>query len=144
MVLWLMTSVALAGSVEIAMSSGGELTVSATEEPVYIPSCRGVIWDLFNPESGVFEPAVVPACDEMKPAIRIDKDGHQFEMDASLPPLPKVGFHVVRPVVVYGVKCAEKLPFPLSKCAEVRTQKGPQTVVRSRGSLAESAPTEPR
>ena len=144
MVLWLLMSIARAGTVEIAASNGGEVMIRAAEESVHVPSCRGVNWDLFNPEIGVFEPAVVPPCEEMKPAILIDKDGRRFQMNATLPPLPKVGFHVVRPVVVYGVKCNEKVPFPLSRCAEIRTKKGPQMVVRSRGSAVEIVPEESR
>ena len=144
MTLWVLMSIALAGGVEIAVSNGGELKVTAAQESVYVPSCRGIIWDLFNPETGVFEPAVVPACNEMKPAIRIDKEGHLFQLTAALPPLPDVGFHVVRPVVVYGLKCNDNAPFPLSECAEVKTQKGPQAVIRSRGAAAEIAPSEQR
>ena len=144
MMLWMVTSIALAGKVEIVVGNGGEVNVSASDKPVYVPACRGILWDLFNPETRLFEPAVVPACDGMKPAIRVDEEGHRFQLNASLPPFPKVGFHVVRPVVVYGLKCAENLPFPLSDCAEIKAEKGPQMVVRTRGSVVEISPSVER
>ena len=80
MMLWTMASIALAGNVEIVVSNGGEVKVTAAEEAVYVPSCRGILWDLFNSETRTFEPAVVPACEGMKPAIRIDKQGHRFQL----------------------------------------------------------------
>ena len=144
MVLWMMTSIALAGNVEIVVRNGGEVKVTAVKEAVYVPSCRGVLWDLFNPETRKFEPATVPACEGMKPAIRIDEEGHHFQLEAALPPLPDVGFHVVRPVVVYGLKCRGKVPFQLSECADIRTETGPQAVIRTRGSVAEISPSSAR
>ena len=144
MVLWMVMSIALAGNVKIAVGNGGEVKVTAAEGSVYVPSCRGVLWDLFNPETRLFEPALVPACEGMKPAIRIDEEGHRFPLNAALPPLPDVGFHVVRPVVVYGLKCSENAPFPLSGCAEVKAETGPQTVVRTRGAVVEISPSAER
>ena len=142
--LWLLTSFALAGNVEIAVSNGGEVKVQAAEEPVYVASCRGILWEIFNVETSVFEPTVAPPCEGMKSAIRIDQEGQTFQLDAVLPPLPDVGFHVVRPVVVYGLKCREKAPFSLSGCAEIKAETGPQVAVRTRGSVIEVAPSDGR
>ena len=133
--MWLLmwVSISFAHGVEIAVSGPGEVLVKAADEPVHVASCRGVVWDLFDPRTKVFEPASAPACEGMKSAIRIDEAGISFQIDAILPPLPSVGFHVVRPVVIYGGKCREKAVFSLAGCASIKTIKGPQMVVRSRG-----------
>jgi len=123
----------MAGDVEIAVSGPGEVLARATGEAVHIPACRGVLWDRFNQETGEFELAQAPVCAGMKDAIRVDDKGRKFAVDAALPALPDVGFHILRPVVVYGTKCAEKAPFPLSKCGDIHVVRGPQMVVRNRG-----------
>ena len=124
---------AMAGEVQIAVSGPGEVLVRASGKAVHVPSCRGVLWDRFNPKSGEFERAQAPVCSGMKDAVEIDSEGRTFTIDVALPPLPEVGFHVVRPVVVYGTKCTEKAPFPLSLCSDVQVVRGPQMVVRNRG-----------
>ena len=130
---WLLGSFVWAGGLEIAVGEAGEVHITAPSEPVHIASCRGVQWELFNPETKVFEPAMTPACEGLKPAFRIDQKGRTFRLDAMLPPLPDVGFHVVRPVVVFGSKCTDNVPFPLADCGDLSSVSGPQMSVRHRG-----------
>ncbi len=131
--MWILGAVALAGGPQIAVSGPGEVRLSAPENPVFVAACRGVQWELFNPNSNDFEPTMVPACEETKPAHQIDANGQLFSLTARLPPLPDVGFHVVRPIVVYGEKCRENVPFSMAGCESVATVFGPQIAVRNRG-----------
>lgn len=131
--IWFLGATALAADVEIAVSGPGEVHVRSTSDVVHVPACRGVLWDRFNPTSGEFEPTSAPVCSGIKDAIRIDIDGRKFHLDVALPTLPDVGFHVVRPAVVYGLKCAGKAPFPLSACRDINVVRGPQMIVRNRG-----------
>ena len=131
--MWIVGSLAMASGPQIAVSGPGEVRVSASDDPIFVAACRGVQWELFNPNTNDFEPAMVSPCEETKPALRIDKTGQLFPLTAMLPPLPSVGFHVVRPVVVYGEKCREKLPFALAGCVGVAAVFGPQMTVRNQG-----------
>ena len=134
--MWLMifSTVVAAQSVEIAVSGPGEITVSALHGSVFVPACRGVSWHRFDPESAAFEPTPAPACGPLTPALKIDSAGQTFTVDVPLPPLPDVGFHMLRPTVVVGMKCKEETPFPLAACSGVESVKGPQVLVRGRGS----------
>ena len=136
--MWMLigVSVALASGVEIVVSRPGAVLVKARSGVVHVPSCRGVSWFLFNPDSGEFEATAASACGPLSPAIRIDEEGREFSVDVPLPALPAVGFHVVRPTVVFGEKCADQTPFPLAKCASLGSMDGPQFVVRNQGSAA--------
>lgn len=137
-------SLSMAQTIEIVVGGPGSVKVRATEQPVHVASCRGVLWDLFDPINMVFEPASAPVCGGMEPAHRIDEKGRSFQLDAALPALPDVGFHVVRPVVVYGVKCRDNAPFSLAGCAEIKSIRGPQMVVRNRGSAVPISQPEQR
>jgi len=134
-------SVALASGVEIAMSGPDAVLVKATSGVVHVPACRGVSWSIFSPDTGKFEATAAPSCGPLSPAIRIDEDGREFLVDVPLPPLPSVGFHILRPTVVFGEKCANEVPFPLAKCARMESVDGPQFVVRNQGVAAVKTPS---
>ena len=132
--MWIVGSVAMGNGPQIVVSGPDEVRVSALDDPIFVASCRGVQWELFNPNTKNFEPAMVPACKETQPAHRIDKTGQLFPLTAMLPPVPEVGFHVVRPIVVYGEKCRENVPFSMAECHNLEVVSGPQMAVRNQGS----------
>jgi hypothetical protein len=140
--IWFWGVMALAADVEIVVGGPGEVHVRSTSGSVHVPACRGVLWDRFNPSSGVFEPAQAPVCPGIKDAIRVDEKGRSFAIDVALPVLPDVGFHIVRPVIVYGSECSDKAPFPLAGCGGVQVVRGPQMVVRNRGAAVVLKPPE--
>jgi hypothetical protein len=140
--IWFWGLVAVAADVEIAVGGPGEVRVRSTSGVVYVPACRGVLWEHFNPVSREFEPAQGPVCSGMKDAIRVDANGRSFSVDVALPALPDVGFHIVRPAVVYGLKCAEKAPFPLAQCGDIQVVRGSPMVLRSRGAAVPVEPSE--
>ena len=131
-VVWMALNAA-AADIEIEVMQGDGVVVKAVSGVVHIPSCRGVTWSLFDAVTGDFRPAHSPGCGSLESAIRVDDAGHSFPVDAQLPPLPDVGFHVLRPTVVYGLKCKDKAPFPIASCAVIESVDGPQFLVRNRG-----------
>lgn len=131
--LLMMLATALASDLEIAVGSPGEVHLKATSGTVHVPACRGLTWDRFDDEKGVFVAVPGETCLALSNAIKIDSDGRSFAVNVRLPPLPETGFHLVRPVVVYGLKCEEETPFPLASCGDFGVVKGPQMVLRSRG-----------
>jgi hypothetical protein len=131
--LLMMLATALAADLEFAVSSPGEVHLKAAADVVHVPACRGVTWDRFDDEKGVFVAVPGETCHALADAIKIDSEGHSFVVNVRLPPLPKEGFHVVRPVVVYGLKCKDETPFPLSACDDFGVVKGPQLILRNRG-----------
>jgi hypothetical protein len=138
MLVWILSVAALAVepiAVEIAVSGPGEVRVRALGEDIFVPACRGVSWSIFNGDSGRFEATAASVCEPLMSAIKIDKSGHLFAIDVVLPPLPGVGFHILRPTLVYGVKCLDETPFPLAQCGQVSAVGGPQLVVRNRGAV---------
>jgi len=138
--MWIGVSVALASEVEIVRSSPDSVLVKAASGVVHVPACRGVSWFLFNSDSGKFEATAASACGAMAPAIRIDEKGQEFAIDVSLPALPSVGFHILRPTVVFGEKCTEQVPFSLAKCADMRSIDGPHLVIRNQGTASVRSP----
>ena len=143
--MWLVIMALNAGAadIEIDVVQGDGVVVKALDGAVHIPSCRGVTWSLFDATNGEFRPAHAPGCGSLEPAIRVDTSGRSFPVDAQLPPLPDVGFHVLRPTVVYGLKCKDKAPFPVASCAAIESVDGPQILVRDRGAAVPVA-TEKR
>lgn len=139
--MWIGMSVAIASGVKIVTSGPDTVLVKAQSGVVHVPSCRGVSWFLFSPDTGTFEATAAPACGPLSPAIRIDEEGREFMIDVPLPALPSVGFHILRPTVVFGEKCTDQVPFPLAKCAQMGSVDGPQFVVRNQGSAAVKVPT---
>ena len=127
------STLAAADGVEIVVSAPGEITVTAKHDVVFVPACRGVSWDLFDPSSETFEPTPAPPCGPLGPAVKVDGEGQRFTVDVPLPPLPSVGFHMLRPTVVVGRKCKDEAAFPVAECVDVRAVKGPQVMVRDRG-----------
>ena len=127
------SALAAAEGVEIAVSGPSEITVTAPQGAVFVPACRGVSWARFDPSTATFEPTPAPPCGPLSPAVKVEAEGHKFKVDVPLPPLPDVGFHMLRPTIVIGRKCKDKLPFPVAECASVQAIDGPQVMVRDRG-----------
>jgi hypothetical protein len=134
--LLMMLATALASDLEIAVGRPGEVHLKAASGIVHVPACRGVTWDRFDDEKGVFVAVPGETCHALSNAIKIDSDGHSFSVNVRLPPLPETGFHMVRPVVVYGLKCKDEAPFPLASCGDFGVVKGPQFVLRNRGLMS--------
>jgi hypothetical protein len=146
MLVWILSVAALAGepvAVEIAVSGPGEVRVRALEGDIFVPACRGVSWSIFNRDSGRFEATLASVSEPLMSAIKIDKGGHLFTIDVALPPLPGVGFHILRPTLVYGLKCLDETPFPLAQCGQISAVDGPQLVVRNRGTVRTLGPVKP-
>lgn len=141
--MWIGVSVALASEVKIVRSSPDSVLVKAESGVVHVPACRGVSWLLFNSDSGKFESTAAPACGAMAPAIRIDEKGQEFTVDVPLPVLPSVGFHILRPTVVFGEKCTDQVPFSLARCTDIQSVSGPQLVIRNQGAASLRGP-DPR
>ena len=127
------STLAAAEDVEIAVSGPSEITVTALQGPVFVPACRGVSWARFDASKGTFEPTPAPPCGPLSPAVKVEAEGHKFTVDVPLPPVPGVGFHMLRPTVVVGQKCKDETPFPVADCVGVRALQGPQVLVRDRG-----------
>lgn len=139
----LMTLAAVASDIEIEVGGGDGVIVKATSQPVFVPACRGVSWARFNDATGRFETTNAETCGALSNAIKVGPEGQTFTVDVPLPPLPKVGFHLVRPTVVYGLKCKEEAPFPLAGCERIGSVDGPQIAVRSRGSAVNESVAKP-
>ncbi len=133
--MWLLLWCLQAGAADVKIDVGqaDSVVVKALGAIVFVPACRGVTWSRFDAEAGKFEPTFATGCGPLTNAIRVDAAGVEFEVDMPLPPLPDVGFHLLRPTVVYGLKCKDETPFPLAKCESIESVDGPQILVRNRG-----------
>ena len=127
------STMAAAEGVEIVVSGPCEITVTAEQDPVFVPACRGVSWVRFDPSSESYKPTPAPPCGPLSPAIKVGAEGRSFKVDVPLPPLPDVGFHMLRPTVVVGEKCKDETPFPVASCVNDRAVEGTQVVVRDSG-----------
>ena len=86
--------------------------VVATGDPVYLPACRGVVWEAFDTESQTFGPISAQPCGPTANAVKIDKDGTELRLDAD----PK-GAQAVRPVLLVALGCVPDKPYPLAGCS---------------------------
>jgi hypothetical protein len=142
--IWIVGMVAIAGQstpVKIVVSGPNEVSVVSTLESVFVPACRGLTWMLFDADSAQFLPTAPKACGALAPAMKVGSQGLKFQVDVALPALPKVGFHLLRPRVVIGLKCKEKAPFPLAECGDIKVVYGPQIMVRNLGAATVSRPS---
>jgi hypothetical protein len=117
------------GPVEITVLSkkaGGRVgvRVAATGDPVFLPACRGVVWEAFDAEAKTFHALTTAPCGPTANAVKIDKDGTELRLDSD----PK-GAQAVRPVLLVAEGCAPDKPFPLAGCARTETVKGPPVMV---------------
>lgn len=127
------STLAAADEIKIVVSGPSEITVTAPQAALFVPACRGVSWVRFEPSTESFEPTPAPACGPLSPAIKVGPQGHVFTVDVPLPPVPDVGFHMLKPTITVGEKCEEERPFPVAGCVAVRAVEGPQVMVRDRG-----------
>ncbi len=91
-------------------------------EDVFLPACRGVVWERFvQPDDGGegrYETLPDAACGPSKPPIKVSKDGVRF----TSPALEGAETVVLRTVAVVGLECSEVLPMPIGGCREVSSQ----------------------
>lgn len=90
-----------------------------TGEEVFLPVCRGIVWERFvQPDgggAGRYVSLTAEPCGASKPPVKVSKDGTEFVA----PPAPGGESMVVRAVAVVGVGCAEDRPMSLGGCASV-------------------------
>lgn len=98
----------------------------ATGEPLWVPACRGLSWEAFDPQSNRYTPLPSPVCGPLQPAIKIDKDGTEFALDVD----PGAA-QAVRAVVVYGQGCKDERPFPMADCKKVASLEGAPAMIRA-------------
>ncbi len=98
--------------------------VVSTGEPVFLPACRGVVWEAFDVSEKAFSPISTAACGPTANVVKIDKDGTELRLDGD----PK-GAQAVRPVLMVALGCAPNKPFPLAGCTQTHTVEGPPVMV---------------
>lgn len=98
--------------------------VVATGDPVFLPACRGVVWEAFDASAKTFSPITTEACGPTAPVVKIDKDGTELRLGAD----PK-GAQAVRPVLLVAQGCAPDKPFPLAGCTKTHAVEGPPIMV---------------
>ena len=95
------------------------VVLRAAEEEVFLPTCRGIVWERFvqaeGSSPGRYVSLVEDACGASKPPIKVPKNGIEFVA----PPHPEGESMVVRAVAVVGVGCASDQPMSLGGCASV-------------------------
>ena len=100
-------------------SNSAVVVLRASAEDVFLPTCRGVVWERFvEPEGsnpGRYVSLVEEACGVSKPPIKVTKDGMEF----IAPPHPEGKSMVVRAVAVIGVGCTSDQPMALGGCSSV-------------------------
>ncbi|MEL6345003.1 MAG: hypothetical protein AAFV53_17930 [Myxococcota bacterium] len=93
---------------------GEAVTLQSTTLPVHIPACRGLIWELRDPDTGRYRPFATAACPPSQPAVLIDRQGLRFEPPADI---PRPG--QARVTALIGVGCRPDRPFPIAGCRSV-------------------------
>jgi len=100
-------------------SNSAVVVLRATEGEVFLPSCRGIVWERFvEPEGsnpGRYVSLVEDACGVSKPPVKVTNDGIEFVA----PPHPEGESMVIRAVAVVGAGCASDQPMSLGGCASV-------------------------
>ena len=110
----------------LAKTVGAEVgvRVAATGDPVFLPACRGVVWESFDSDDQSFAPITTAPCGPTANVVKIDKDGTELRLDAD----PK-GAQAVRAVLLVAQGCAPDKPFPLAGCTQTKTVEGPPVMI---------------
>jgi len=87
---------------------------------VYIPNCRGIIWEFFDESERIYVPQEQEPCDATRPVEMLQQEGTFY----SAPSAGSVQ-QVVRAVFVIGVGCRSDQPIALAECSELSTVIGP-------------------
>ena len=131
--IWAVLLPELAFADEIEEKSPVELEVSregnsasvflrATGDDVFLPACRGVVWERFvQPEDGSegrYESITEDACTSSKAPIKVSKDGVGFSAPASA----EATAGVLRAVVVVGLGCAPDRPMAVGGCSSLHSE----------------------
>ena len=103
--------------------------IRATGEDVFLPACRGVVWEQFIlPEDGGegrYVSLTEAPCGASKPPIKVSKDGVRFKA----PPLMGSKTTVLRAVTVVGLGCAADLPMAVGGCSQMHSQTSPNITI---------------
>ena len=114
-------------SVTIVAGDSPKVQVATTGGPVWIPDCRGVVWERFVAGTNTFTPIPGPACGATELGQRVEKAPVTFPFLAEVTePM------VVRAVVVAGQDCREGQPFVLAECRKVTSWQSATVNVRPR------------
>ena len=110
-------------SVEVSREGGtAAIFLRATTEDVFLPACRGVVWEQFvQPEDGGeghYVSITEEACGPSKPPIKVSKEGVRFTAPAST----EADAGVLRAVVVVGLECAPDRPMAVGGCTALHSE----------------------
>ena len=100
---------------------GPSIRIHAREGAVALPSCRGLVWERFNLDSGEFELLQQPPCGAMAPALWVDEQGLELTAPEEL------GLSAgdrVRVTVVVGLGGTQGMPFEVSACERIEQHFG--------------------
>ena len=110
-------------ALEVSRTGGtAAVLLRATGEDVFLPACRGVVWEQFiqpeDGEEGGYVPITDEACGPSKLPIKVSKDGVSFDA----PALDEVGSGVLRAVVMVGLGCAPDRPLAVGECTTLHSE----------------------
>lgn len=97
----------------------------AGRDTVYVPECRGVVWEIFDAEKNRYVPTSSGSCGPAAPPLPVTADGRRFDVDGKV-----TEGQVVRPVLVVGTGCDPERPFDLAGCNVIESVEGPTITVR--------------
>jgi hypothetical protein len=110
------------------------VVLRSTGEDVFLPACRGVVWERFvqteGGGAGRYVSLPAESCGPAKPPGKVSKDGVEF----TVPQLEESGSVVVRAVAVVGVGCAPDRPMVIGNCNAVFPLKSSTITIRADGS----------
>jgi hypothetical protein len=102
-------------------SSLVEVSLTNPDTQVFMPSCRGVSWEVLSVDPNSegdheFVPVRSAPCPALQNAIVIGPEGESFQ-------LPRLATYPawLRVTVIVGTSCNPELPFPIAGCAETYT-----------------------
>lgn len=84
---------------------------------VSLPDCRGIVWEILNPELGVYQ--VLPAADACGPSAPpspLPPEGLRLS-----PPTPPAYPAALRVVATVAIGCRTDRPFEIAACQDITT-----------------------
>ena len=85
-------------------------------ETVFIPDCRGVVWELLDASAGVYRVLPGSACGPAAPPVPLPAEGRRIT-----PPTPPSYPAALRVIAVVGTGCRTDRPFEVADCRQVTT-----------------------
>ena len=109
-------------AIELQLSNSPSVYIQAAgQHSIWLPQCRGVLWERFNPKADQYERLMLTPCESNALPDRVSSDGQAIKAPHGVGSGDRI-----RVTVVVGVECKPDRPIEIAQCQrfEQRVDRG--------------------